>query len=118
AVVGLTIISTGRPNSAAYPYRGNIRYTLQRATGIIAFLFIVWHVIQMHWIGATFGLGGGKFDPETATSSAATVLAPFSIRVLYSMGVLAATFHLANGLWTFGITWGIWTSPTGMRRAG
>jgi len=25
---------------------------------------------------------------------------------------------LANGLWTQGITWGIWTTPCAMRRAG
>ena len=39
------------PNAAAYPYNGNIRYTLQRATGMIVFLFIVIHVIQMHKMG-------------------------------------------------------------------
>ena len=26
-------------------------------------------------------------------------------------------FHFANGLWTLGITWGLWTSPAAMRRA-
>ena len=26
-------------------------------------------------------------------------------------------FHLANGLWTMGITWGVWTSPAAQRRA-
>ena len=32
-------------------------------------------------------------------------------------GVLAAVFHFANGLWSLGITWGLWTSPAAMRRA-
>jgi len=31
--------------------------------------------------------------------------------------VLCAVFHFANGLWTLGITWGLWTSPAAMRRA-
>ena len=26
-------------------------------------------------------------------------------------------FHFSNGLWTLGITWGLWTSPAAMRRA-
>jgi succinate dehydrogenase / fumarate reductase, cytochrome b subunit len=116
ALIGFVIISGMMPNTAAYPYNGNIRYTLQRATGMIAFAFILWHVIQMHKMGA--GLGGGKFDAEAASSSVANVLQPFSYRVLYGIGVLAAVYHLANGLWTQGITWGIWTTPCAMRRAG
>ena len=31
--------------------------------------------------------------------------------IAYVVGVLAACYHLANGLWTMGITWGVWTSP-------
>jgi len=116
ALIGLTIIAGMMPNTAAYPYNGNIRYTLQRATGMIAFAFILWHVIQMHRMGA--GLGGGKFVAEAASSSVASVLQPFSYRVLYGIGVLAAVYHLANGLWTQGITWGIWTTEAAMRRAG
>jgi succinate dehydrogenase / fumarate reductase cytochrome b subunit len=27
-------------------------------------------------------------------------------------------YHLANGLWTQGITWGLWTTQAAMRRAG
>ncbi len=30
---------------------------------------------------------------------------------LYSVGVLSCVFHLANGIWTFGITWGLWITP-------
>jgi succinate dehydrogenase / fumarate reductase cytochrome b subunit len=116
AAIGFVIISGAMPNAAAYPYNGNIRYTLQRATGMIAFAFILWHVIQMHKMGTAFG--GGKFDAEAATSSVATALAAFSTRVLYGIGILASVFHLANGLWTQGITWGIWTTQCAMRRAG
>jgi succinate dehydrogenase / fumarate reductase, cytochrome b subunit len=116
AAIGFVIISGAMPNAAAYPYNGNIRYTLQRATGMIAFAFILWHVIQMHKMGTA--LGGGKFDAEAATSSVAVALAAFSTRVLYGIGILACVFHLANGLWTQGITWGIWTTQCAMRRAG
>ena len=31
--------------------------------------------------------------------------------------MLSCVFHLANGLWTMGITWGVWTSPAAQRRA-
>ena len=116
ATIGWIIIFSGMPNSSAYPYNGNIRYTLQRATGMIVFAFIVWHVIQMHHLGVM--LGGGKFEPEAATSSVAETLDKPWVRVLYGIGVVCAVYHLANGLWTQGITWGIWTTPAAMRRAG
>ncbi len=36
---------------------------------------------------------------------------------LYAIGVLACVFHLANGIWTMGITWGLWISQAAQRRA-
>jgi succinate dehydrogenase / fumarate reductase cytochrome b subunit len=38
--------------------------------------------------------------------------------LLYGIGIVSAVYHLSNGLWTQGITWGIWTTPAAMRRAG
>lgn len=115
AAVGFMIIATGLPNIGSYAYMGNVRYTLQRATGMIAFAFILWHVIQLHWLGAP--LGGGQFDPHHATSSAAVAIRPLAVSILYAIGILSTVFHFANGLWTLGITWGLWTSPAAMRRA-
>ncbi len=116
AAIGLVIIAGMMPNTAAYPYNGNIRYTLQRATGMIAFAFILWHVIQMHHMGVS--LGGGKFNADQASSTVAIALQPLAYRVLYGIGVIAVVYHFANGLWTQGITWGIWTTEGAMRRAG
>ena len=115
AVVGFMIIANGLPNVGSYPYVGNVRYTLQRATGMIAFVFIIGHIVHLHWMGRP--LGGGQFDPHAATSSAAVAIHPLLASMLYAIGVLCAVFHFANGLWTRGITWGLWTSPAAMRRA-
>ena len=115
AAVGFVIIANGLPNVGSYPYVGNVRYTLQRATGMIAFAFIIWHITQLHWMGAP--LGGGRFDPHHATSSTAVVLRPLAVSILYAIGILSTVFHFSNGLWTLGITWGLWTSPAAMRRA-
>ena len=115
ATVGFVIIANGLPNVGSYAYVGNVRYTLQRATGMIAFFFIIGHVIHLHWMGRP--LGGGQFDPHAATSSAAVAIHPILPTLLYAVGVLCAVFHFANGLWTLGITWGVWTSPAAMRRA-
>ncbi len=116
ATVGWFIISGAVPNTSQYRYTNNVRYVLQRGTGIIAFFFILFHVIHLHHLGSA--LGGGKFDPEQAASSAgAAIQAALWVQVVYAIGVLACTYHLCNGLWTAGITWGVWTSPAAQRRA-
>ena len=108
-VLGVQIWLTGRMNVAAHPYGGNIRYTLQRIAGLIAFAFILYHLWHVHWLGHPFG--GGNFDPEHAPQTAALALAPWYLRCIYGVGVLAAVFHFANGIWTFLITWGITIGP-------
>jgi succinate dehydrogenase / fumarate reductase cytochrome b subunit len=116
AIVGFWIIAGGLPNVGAYPYGSNVRYTLQRATGMLVAAFILFHLWQMHHLGRP--LGGGHFDAEHAASSAAIVLNPFLMKIIYTVGTLCAVYHLTNGIWTFGITWGIWTSEGAQRRAG
>jgi succinate dehydrogenase / fumarate reductase cytochrome b subunit len=124
AVYGIVIVRSGMPNNSSYPYRKNWRYTLQRATGMIAFVFIFWHVFHMHgwihsekWLEAIAGWGG-LFEKYNATSSAAAAMqASILVPIVYTIGVLSCVFHLANGIWTFGITWGLWTTPLAQRRA-
>ncbi len=132
AIVGMIIVAGGLPNTHQYPYEANYRYTLQRVTGVIAFLFIGMHVFHMHgWFHADVWLknvvepfGGGRFRPYNATSTAGLalseswgVLPGIAVAALYVIGMLSCVFHLANGLWTMGITWGVWTSPPAQRRA-
>jgi succinate dehydrogenase / fumarate reductase cytochrome b subunit len=126
AIIGVVIVTGGLPNTANYPYSGNVRYALQRATGMIAFAFIAWHVFHMHgWFHSGWWLeqmaeplGGARFRPYNAASSAALALQSGIVVALYALGVAACVYHLANGIWTMGITWGVWTSPGAQRRAG
>jgi len=125
AVIGMIIVAGGMPNTGQYRYAANYRYTLQRATGMIAFVFIFAHVFHMHgWFHADVWLknvvdpfGGGKFKPYNAASSAGVALQSYVWLVFYIVGVLACVYHLANGIWTMGITWGVWTSVKAQKRA-
>ena len=126
AIVGVVIVASGLPNTTAYPYESNIRYTLQRVTGMIAFVFIVWHVFHMHgwfhnewWLdNVAEPLGGAQFRAYNASSTAAAALGSALVMLLYAIGILASVFHLANGIWTAGITWGLWLTPAAQGRAG
>jgi succinate dehydrogenase cytochrome b subunit len=38
------------------------------------------------------------------------------IFAFYVLGILSATFHLANGIWSFSIVWGLTVGPRAQRR--
>jgi succinate dehydrogenase / fumarate reductase, cytochrome b subunit len=125
-LVGAIIVLRGKRDVLLYPYRENIRYTLQRWTGVIALAFILWHVFHTRgWMSGewwlehvTRPLGGGTFNANDAAATAATAIrASLVVQIAYVVGVLASVFHFANGLWTMGITWGVWTSPRAQRWA-
>jgi succinate dehydrogenase / fumarate reductase, cytochrome b subunit len=125
ALVGVWIMRGLEPNTVSYPYVANWRYSMQRVTGMIAFVFIFWHVFHMHgwfhgesWVKNVVNpYGGGLFRPYNAASTAGAALQSAVVAVLYAVGILSCVFHLANGIWTMGITWGVWTSPAAQQRA-
>ena len=126
AVAGIWIARSGKSNLRDYPLSGNRRYSWQRITGYIAFVFIFTHVFHLHgwfqnewWLkNVAEPLGMAQFRPYNAASSLANAMnKSFVWPILYVVGVLACTFHLANGIWTAGITWGVWLTPKSQRRA-
>ena len=62
-------------------------------------------------------LGGGMFKPFNAGSTLAIAFQNPAITVLYAIGVYSSIFHFANGLWTMGITWGLWVTPQAQMKA-
>ncbi len=109
-IYGLFITSTAKPNVIRNPYFRNVMYFLQRATGVIVFAFILFHywttrLVQLH-------------DHESLDlfrQVQAAVANPW-IYAFYIAGILSATFHLANGIWSFSIVWGLTIGPRAQRR--
>ncbi len=125
-LVGMAIVARGKRNLLRYPYAGNIRYTLQRITGVAAFAFVLWHVFQMRgWFEipwwaehVTKPLGGALFHYDNAAATASRAISASRwIVAAYVAGVAVSVYHLGNGLWTAGSTWGVWTSQPARRRA-
>ncbi len=122
---GVVIIMGSKSNTSQYSYVANWRYRMQRITGMVALLFIGFHVLHMHgwfhvgfWKTFAHAIGMAQFSPYNAASTAgeamqSTILMP----VFYFVGIAACVYHLANGVWTMGITWGVWTTPQAQKRA-
>ncbi len=117
AIVGIIIWRTSQPNVTIYRYSGNVRYTLQRWTAWITLAFILVHLWHMHWLGSWLP-GGGQFDAHDAPASTIAVLESWWWGPVYALGVLSAVFHLANGIWTFLIVWGVTIGPRSQRLSG
>ena len=114
AFVGVLIWLSGKSNLTTYQYVGNLRYTLQRWTGIIALFFIVTHLWHVHWIIP----GGHEFDAHAAAESTLLAMQDGWTAPVYAIGVLCAVFHFANGIWTFLIVWGITIGPRSQKISG
>lgn len=106
---GLFVAKKGRVNLGRFAYFENLKYVLQRLSGIGLLLFIPAHLFKakiepiLHNEVADFNhMAEGLSEPLTLT--------------VYALGVLGVAFHLSNGLWQAAIGWGITTSEAGMKR--
>ena len=109
-VYGLFITSTAKPNVISNSYVRNGMYFFQRVTGVIVFAFILFHL----WTTRLVQLQDHEsLDLFRQVQSA--VANPW-IYAFYLAGILSATFHLANGIWSFSIVWGLTIGPKAQRR--
>jgi len=124
AIIGVWIVKTGRSNTSRYQFTNNKRYTWQRWTGLIAFVYLMFHVLHLHgwvhltpWVELGGKLGFAQFRAYNAASTLAIAMDGYFWPAFYLIGVMACVYHLANGLWTAGITWGLWISKSAQERA-
>ncbi len=100
AFYGFYVMFSGKNNLAWYPYRANILYTLQRYTGMIAFIYIGFHVYHTRIVNLLYGT-------EVSYERMASLMKDPKIFCFYLVGLAAVMFHFANGLWGFLISWGV-----------
>ncbi len=111
AIYGLVITAEARPNAMRWRTGANWRYTLQRLSGVILVVFIGYHVFMT------------RLRPELYPRQFPSGLITYDymhgylahVWLLYLVGVTAAVFHFANGLWGFLIHWGITVGPRAQR---
>jgi len=106
SLMGFYIIHVGKTNMFRYRYQRNWLYTMQRLTGAITFLFLIYHM------GTTVGakLWEGKHQFEAAPFLIDILNGEFQTWqgiVVYTIGIVSATFHFSNGVWGFCVSWGI-----------
>ncbi|TAK22019.1 MAG: succinate dehydrogenase [Myxococcaceae bacterium] len=107
---GLRRLSMAKPNG--YRFFGNAKYVLQRLSALGLLGFIAAHVYLAR-------IGPGLHSPtghESFEDLAGHMRHHLPTLVVYLLGVLGTTFHLANGVYTASFIHGIAASPRAQRR--
>ncbi len=102
ALYGFYIWYRGDGNTASYPWSGNWMYTLQRYTGGIAFIYIVWHVYTMRFTGVDL-----HDNPMASFGKVQNEVMHTGLFLFYVIGLVAASWHFAYGIWLFCAKWGV-----------
>ena len=111
ALYGFYIWYRGDSNTFAYPWTGNWMYTLQRWTGGIAFVYILWHVYTMRFIGSDL-----HADPSLSFGKVQHEVFQTPLFLFYVVGLIAASWHFAYGIWLFTAKWGIVSGDKAQKR--
>ncbi len=110
---GVYIWWRGESNVTQYPWTGNWLYTLQRYTGLVTFAYIIFHTWTQRFTGVHL-----MTEPDQAFAKVHNELASTPILAFYVIGITAACFHFAYGLWLFGCKWGLTPGVRAQRVSG
>ncbi len=102
-LLGLIIIYRGSVNLVPYSQYRNWMYILQRLTGLIAIAFVCFHV----WSTRLHAFITGK---HVTFAYMQQHFGPMWVKIFYVAGIISVVFHLANGIATAMMTWGITSS--------
>lgn len=99
-------------NVIHYSYGRNWLYTLQRWTGVIAFIYLMYHIYDTTALKYYYESFGDQLDKEFGFQSISYRAMSWRFAnplylILYIIGILSACIHLGNGLFNFSIRWGL-----------
>ncbi len=108
---GVKRLASARPNNLRYGFFANLKYALQRLSAIGLALFLGAHL----WLAMLHPrLTTGRPEPFADIAREMHFHAPTLI--VYLLGTLGLAYHLANGLHTFTMGWGLVASRRALRK--
>lgn len=113
SLYGFYIWFRGESNVSQYPWAGNFMYSAQRWTGAITFFYILWHTYTMRFHGIHL-----LTNSQAAFHKVQAELQSPWAGAFYVIGITAASWHFAYGLYLFCAKWGITVSERSRRRFG
>lgn len=103
-IYGMYVAYTSGYNASKFSWARNVFFVLQRVTGVITFIFIIYHLYTTRFSG----------DSPNFNMVVNIVKNPMGYWFMI-IGTVAACFHAANGIWGFLIHWGVTVGPRAQR---
>jgi succinate dehydrogenase / fumarate reductase cytochrome b subunit len=110
-VWGTGRLITSRPNNLWYGYYNNLKYLLQRLSAVGVLLFVGAH-LWLAFIKPRIVDG----HAEDFADIAHEMHFHLPTLLVYVLGTLGVAYHLANGLQTVAMGWGLVSTQKGLRR--
>jgi succinate dehydrogenase / fumarate reductase, cytochrome b subunit len=110
-VWGIGRLATSRPNNTRYAFYANLKYALQRLSALGVLLFLGAHL----WL-ALIKPRLVEGAPEAFADISHEMHFHTPTLIVYVLGTLGVTYHLANGVQTFCMGWGVVKSRGALRR--
>lgn len=113
SLYGFYIWGRGKSNVTDYPWQGNFMYAAQRWTGAVTFIYIAWHTYTMRFSGIHLLTNNQAAFHKVQVELQNPWMASF-----YLIGIIAASWHFAYGLFLFAAKWGITVSDRSRKTFG
>jgi succinate dehydrogenase / fumarate reductase cytochrome b subunit len=110
-VWGIGRLATSRPNNLRYPKYANLKYALQRLSALGVLLFLGAHL----WL-ALLKPRALEGHAEAFADISHEMHFHTPTLVVYVLGTLGVAYHLANGVQSACMSWGVVTSRAALRR--
>ena len=108
---GIGRLRTAKPNVIRYHYFANVKFVIQRLSAVGLLLFLGAHL----WLAFLRPrLTTGR--PEPFADIAHEMHHHLPTLLVYVLGVLGIAYHLANGLQTFTMGWGVVSSRRALKK--
>ena len=108
---GIGRLLSAQPNNVRYKYFANTKYAVQRLSAIGVMFFLGAH-IWLAFLDPRINTG----RPEAFAHIAHEMHHHLPTLVVYLLGTLGVAYHLANGLHSFSMGWGIVVSRRALKR--
>ncbi len=110
-VWGIGRLASVRPNNVKYKYFANLKYALQRLSAIGVLAFLGAH-IWLAFLRPRIQTG----RPEPFADITHEMHHHLPTLLVYLLGTLGVAYHLANGLHSFTMSWGVVTSRRALKK--
>lgn len=108
---GIGRLASAKPNNVKYKHYANLKYVLQRLSAIGVLFFLGAHI----WLALLDPrINHHKAEPFEHIAHEMHHHGPTT--VVYILGTLGVAYHLANGLYSFAMGWGVVSSRRALRR--